>query len=598
MILMGNSSLGTSKEGYKFSVTYNGTNEAAALKELYGLISSFEKYGFPSNDLELVKKKLHTVNENLYKGSKSQISSKIADEIISYEHSGDVYIDYEQGYLLQKKYIDEISLAEVNKRFKEIINIQDRVIVFINTGQNILETKELLKIIEETKQQPDDLSKGEKNSLKLLNKKLLAKKIVSKKYNEEFDFYEYELQNGIKAVFKQTDYEKQKVYLKGFSFGGSSLYEQKDLNDMKKAVLFTEASGAGDVDVLELSKILAGKTAKVKTFINTLQEGIEASCSTWDIDSMFELLYLKLSEPKIDETVVQNIKKMLEYKVEKGDRNPSFKFNKELESFYYLDHPRILFDTKVSIKKLDGNNMLRLFKERFADMGDFVFVIAGDASTKDVEKMLCVYLSNLPVKKGKESYIDREITYKKGTHKFIKNYNNKDISNISIKYKAGVKYDFQTDLELGVLRSILSTRLREYIREEKSGVYGIRVKKSLSRLLKDESTLSISFSCDPKRADELTDYVYKQIAKLKREGVSETELKTYSKKFAVSFDSRKDTPTYWMGILGSYYNYGISLGDQLAVKDAVSKIKKEDIKELAKLVFSNDILESRLIPKE
>ena len=597
-IKLSNGHVNSKKGGYKFAVNYRGDNEKSALKELYELIWSFDKYGFSQENLNLVKKQQLSANEKAYKRLSDRRSTTIASNLVQYATNIDesVYMDYDYKYKLKKKLIKEIKLDEVNNLFRKILKIQNRFILFVNTTGNKVSKKEALEVINKAKENLTDYTKVKKLPSKLLDTEFKKTEIVSKIYNKKAGVYEFILENGIKILFKESDFSKNKVRLRGFSFGGDSLYELDELDLAIKTSSFVSRSGAGEFSVVDLAKILAGKQASASAGISALGENIYASANVEDIETMFELMYLKLTKPKIDETITKNRKKLLKYIAQEEDKNPKTKFSKEFFQYFYKNDPRIIYDTNESIDKLNSQKMLDIFKDRFSDMNNFRFVIIGDVKVDKIENLITKYLGNLPTKKREESFIDRKEDYLTGKQKFVRAYNNENISNIAILFKSRLKYSKKRELALDAMKSILKVRLRELIREEKSGVYGIGVSASISRLYNNRSSAKIRFSCDPKRRNELISEVYKSIEKIKKEFVTDKELNIYRKKFQKSYEVNMKENYYWLSKMLDTYRYNASLEDIFELPRLIAQISKEDVKKIANEIFAKDILQAELNP--
>ncbi len=590
--------INSNKAIYLFNADYNNGDDLLALKELYELIKSFEKYGFSKNDFETIKKELLQLNEKEYKRVSDMKSSSIASSLVHCAIRNAIYIDYDYKYKAKKEILKNIKLQEVNKFFKKVVNFKDRFILFIDTNKTQISKEKVLDIINQTKAK--DLTKTKKLPSKILNIDLNNTKIKSISYNKESDSYEYILKNGIKVLFKQTDFSKNRVNIKGFSFGGYSIYNSiNDLNNAQKASSFVNKSGAGKFTNIDLRKILAGKSVSISTNISELTENINGSANIQDIQSMFELMYLKLTKPKIDKRVEKNIKKVLKSNAKKILRNPLSKFTQELSKWYQNNNPRVFFDTPKNIDKLDRNSMLKIFKDRFSDFNNFDFAIIGDINKTQIEPLINKYLANLPTKNRQENFIDRKMNYKKGKQYFNRNYNNKNISNIFLLYRAKIPFTQKKDISLHALISILKVRLRELIREEKSGVYGISVNGNIPLLRKNrDSSLTIYFTCDPKRKDELIKYIYNTIKEIKEKPVTQKELNTYKKKFKVTHEINMRENSYWLSKMINNYKFDIPLLNIYKLPKMIDNITPKDIKEIANDIFRENILQAELNPKD
>ena len=597
-ISMGSSPISSQKASYGFSASYKESNDKEALRELYDLIWSFEKYGFSQSNLELVKRQILSSNEESYKRLSDLRSSAICNRLIANAQSGSIYIDYDYDYNLTIKLIKDIKLEEVNALYRDIFKLKDRAILFMHTTRDKISEDEVLDIISKSKTNAKAFKAQKTLATKLLDTELKPHNIISKEFDKSTGIYNYKLDNNITIAFKQTDYAKNMIQIKGFSFGGYSTVEDAMLDNAKKSATWIAKSAPAKFTAIELKKMLSDKTVSASTHISRFGEGVSARGSSDDIDTMLELLFIKITQPKIDDRIINNIKKMLKSKVKQSNRNPKYNFGKELAEFYYQKHPRIQFDTIDSIEVLDADKMLEIYKDRFADMNNFHFVIVGDIDIQTLESAIGLYLGNLPYSNKEESLIDRKYNHRKGTQSFVRHYNNENIANITLTYKSLLPYTIETKAALSAMTSILNVRLRNLIREEKSGVYGIGVRSNIIQELGDKASARISFTSDPNRKDELITAIKEAIEQLKRDGVSQKELSTYREKFAVEHKISMRDNKYWLNMMMHSQKFDIPMKKMLALPKIVESISSDDIKRIAGVIFGKDILQAELLPKE
>ena len=69
---------------------------------------------------------------------------------------------------------------------------------------------------------------------------------------------------------------------------------------------------------------------------------------------------------------------------------------------------------------------------------------------------------------------------------------------------------------------LLDIKLREAIREDKGGSYGVSVYYDMNRIPEDNFYIEIGFGCEPGREDELVDELFKQIKLLQTELVDQS----------------------------------------------------------------------------
>lgn len=231
-------------------------------------------------------------------------------------------------------------------------------------------------------------------------------------------------------------------------------------------------------------------------------------------------------------------------------------------------------------------------------MNNFTFIIVGDISKDEVKKFSSLYLGNLPIEKRDENYKFRGIKPVSGEHEFIRNYSNEDISSIALSYSKELPYSTSEAIYLSAFKDVLRTKLRELIREDKSGAYSVGVRTSFQREPYSKATVSISFTCDPNRKDELVKYIKQVISNIQKNEVEQKYIDSFVKKIMNSFDENRKTPKFWLNQLKSHYYYGDDLNKIEKYKDIYNSINPKVIKDIAnKYLDTKDILYIELNPK-
>jgi len=584
------------RRSIEFSASYRNGEGIAALKALDGLLESFATYGFSEADLALTKKKVRAEVEKAHAQLSNLRSEQIAQGVVTALKYGNVYLDYDYDYRLTLKMLDSITLAEVNKAFQTLVQTPDRSIRFIDATGKKYAKDTVMQVLKQAIKEAKDLSKDRKLPKKLLPQPPKAGKIVQHSYDKQFGIHHYRLENNITVDFKPTRFTKGKVLMEAWSPGGTSVVSDADFVQLRHAVEWIERSGAGEYTVPQLQRILANKSFRLTTYIERFGEGLKAQSDSSDLESMFELLYLKLTAPRLDKTLFENAKKQTEAYLAQAERNPDYRFAKALVAFYYFNNPRLRPESKDELAQLYPAKMLAAYKARFADMNHFHFVIVGDATPEQVESLLTRYLANLPTQSRKESYKAEPFPYKKGEQTFTKALGNEPRTKVTLRYHADIAYSPKTKLTLDALTNILQIRLRNTIREKRSGVYAIEMGDEMIRELQKDASLEIRFDTAPKRADELIAATLKEIDRLRSEGVSNTELEAYKRQIGVMYKSAKVDNAFWLTMMMDHHRYGLPLELITDLEKLTGSITTEDIKEMAGQIFGSDRLIAELKP--
>ena len=591
--------IGINQEALVFKSSYQGMRELEALNQLSKSIFKITKFGFDKNDFQALIKSLIKKNEESFEKLFNTHSSIIASSLANSAIYDDIVIDRKEKYKILKKFIPKITLEDINKVFVEMINTKAQLIEYNLYTKNKVSKRAINKTIKNAKKNVKLEKKSLNLSQKLLKTKLQSKKIKAEKYNKKFDFWELTLANDIKIIFKKNDYDKNNVFLHSFSKGGYSTVEDKDFFNAKYAEKIIEESGIGKYSKKDISRINAGKSFEVSPYISRFSEGFSAEALNKDFETMLKMLYLYHKEYTIKDNILNNRKSIFENNLKQSNKTAKEKFFKEYLETYYKKNKRFTKEEIVDIKALNKKTMLKIYKDRFEDANNFTYIILGDIEYEKVKKLTSIYLANLPVKKRKEKFIDRNNNYLKGKNSFIRNYETKNISTLTFSFKTKAKHSKKQSISFYGLKDILHVKLRELIREEKSAVYDIAVSADFIRIPKEEAIISFSFTCDPKRKEEVYSYVQRVIKNLKTKQVEKKYLNAYVKKDLESFKQSQKQNLFWFRHLKDYANFNDDLNEINKYKAYYKSLKLKDIKKAAiKYLNENEFIYTELNPKK
>ncbi|RXJ86850.1 pitrilysin family protein [Arcobacter sp. CECT 8985] len=584
---------------FSFSTTYlNKKDKYTALDELTSLIYSIKHNGFDKNEFKRIVKELKTANNESLKYIKSKSSKSYANKIVSSVLNDEILIDQEYAIKLVDKILSNVTLNEVNNKYKQILDTKSIILSYKTPLDIKVDKKKIIDTFIRSQKHIKKAKKEEELPEVIDTSYLKPVKIKNEKHNKKYDFYEFTLENGIKVVYKYSDDKKNKVFLNAISRGGFSLYKTKDLVNAKYATSVISSSGLDKYNILQVNKIYNSKIISVNPKINRYNESLQGATTIDDFNLLMQRVYLMSKKYRFDNNIFENIKNTEKRKIKDQESIPSNKFNKELKSFYFNHNKRFERTSVEDINSLNKEDMLRIYKDRYSDFNNFTFLIVGDISKEKVEKYSKLYLGNLPTLKREESYKYRGIKPLSGKQEFIRDYNNRNLSKIKMIYKIDTSYSLENSVYLTALKEVLKIKLREKIREEKSGVYRINVQTSFIREPYVKSGIQINFSCDPKRKEELVSSVREVISDIKKNGVSKVYIQAFRKKALLSLESSKNNPAFWLQQLKKVYYYGDNINDIDKYKDLYTNINSSIIKQEANKYFdAKDVLYTELNPK-
>ena len=119
-------------------------------------------------------------------------------------------------------------------------------------------------------------------------------------------------------------------------------------------------------------------------------------------------------------------------------------------------------------------------------------------------------------------------------------------------------FDYTAENRVGMraLASVLDIRLREILREDLGGTYGVQVNGGYEKYPDSEYTFSIVFGSDPDRVDELVGVVFQEIERLKAEGPTAEDVDKVKEAERRSRETNLEENRWWVAQLALTDEYG------------------------------------------
>jgi zinc protease len=505
-------------------------------------------------------------------------------------------------YELAKSLLPGIKLNEANELATSLINDKNYVVLLSapEKENSTLPTEgEIKQTITEVKKNKLNVYKDELQDISLIESKLNKEEIINENKISELGITELELANGVRVILKPTDFKKDEILFRAFSDGGSSLVDDQDYIPASTAVSIITQSGIGKMNLIQLQKYLKGKVVNVAPFIGELSEGLSGSASPQDIEIMFQLIYLNFISPRMDSSAFLSYKIKLENFLKNKDKDPQSALRDTVNSIITQYHPRRLPWTMETLNKLNPDKSFEIYKDRFKDASDFTFIFVGSFDVDSIKPFVQTYLGNLPSINRKESWRDVKIVPPTGIiHREVqKGIENKSI--VNILFSGDFDWSPWEVHKFSAMIEAINIKLREIIREEMSGTYGVSVNQMLQKYPEEKYTASISFGCNPNRVDELVNSIFDQIDSLKNYPLDESYIVKVKETQRREWEVNLKENNFWVNRLWTFYLYKYDLEDFLEYGNRIDKLNSKIIQESVNKYFNmNNYIEVVLKPEQ
>lgn len=594
------------KNAFAFNFTVTEKNIWRGMETMFTECERLHRHGFAASELERAKKQMMKNVESQYNERDKTESAMYTYGLVDHFLEGSPMTSIEFDFDFYKKYLDGVTLDEVNRQVQSwITDGRNSVISYqgiVKDGVAVPAQDEIRKLVAKIK--AADIPPYED---KVVDKPLMASipaagKIVAEKQIPETGVTELTFANGLRVALKPTDFQNDEILFNAYSMGGSSLLPEEDDANADFAASIIRQSGVADFSPTELNKYLAGRQINLSFFISEISEGIGfGSCTKDDLETALQMIHLYFTNPRKDpeafQAFVQQQKAFLE---NKGNR-PEMVFMDSVNYILSNYHPR---RKPTTVQILDGLSLDRIheiFRKRFANAGDFTFTFTGSFEMNQMKKLTATYLGSLPGQPAKEQFVDLGIQPPKGTLAKSISKGSEPKSTVQLVFNGKANYSLKDDLEMDALIALLRIKLREAIREDKGGTYGVSVYGGVFQFPKPGYRLTVSFNCDPGRVEELTQTALEVLEKVKQEGAAEADIVKVKETDRRTLETEFKENRFWSGTLNQVYYNGLSMSDFASMEtlhDHTNHMTSGDFKRLANsYVDMNNMLKFTMLPE-
>jgi zinc protease len=574
-------------------------------KGLEGLIAEakrVEQFGFTATELEREKVDTLRAYERMLTQTQARTSVSHADEHIRNFLTGESLPGMQLEYALQQRFLPTITLEEVNRLSKDWFGSDKNRLVVVTMpekpGLAVPTATQLTAVIKNATAKTMTAYVDTVGSQELMSSTPRAG-TITKTTTREPGITEWELSNGVKVVLKPTNLKPDEILVQAISPGGTSLASDANYIPASTATSLVTAGGLGKFNLVDLRKTLTGKVAGARPFISELQEGISGSASRKDLETMFQLIYMNFTEPRLDREAFAVNASQAKTVLANQAVSPEFAFSKTLTETLYNNHIRRRPMTAETVDQWDLDKSFAFYKERFADASDFTFLFIGDFEVAMMRPFVEKYVASLPSTRRRENFKDVGVRYPKGVITKVVEKGIEPKSQVAIVFSGPFEWNQTERIAIRAMGQILGDRLREAIREDLGGTYGVQASPSVTKEPRSEYTFAIQFGCDPARVDSLVQRVFEVIETFKKEGPTAQQVSDIKALLLRGWETDSKTNGYLLGQLAGKYQYNEDPAGLWLVPDFYNKLDSKGIHEAAKTYLdTKDRVQVTLMPEK
>ena len=560
------------------------------------------RFGFTSTELERQKQSVLRTYERNALEKENRLAASRADEYVRNFLENESLPTADDEFSLQKRFLPGITLDEINKLAREWFPDRNRTVIVTapaKAGLVIPDESKLAAVIKNSATKDLKPYVDTVASAVLLESPPTPGTIARTTTKDEIGITEWELSNGVRVILKPTTFKEDEILFRATSPGGTSLVADKDYIPANSATQVINAGGIGKFSSTDLRKFMTGKVASATPYIGELEEGLNGISSRKDLETMFQLVYLRFTQPRADATAFAVQTAQAKTFLTNQTSVPEFAFFDALNTTRYQNHLRRRLSTPATVDEWNLDKSLAFYKDRFADASDFTFVFVGSFDLPTIKPLVERYLGSLPSIRRKESWKDVGVHTPPGVveKKVEKGIEPKSLS--AIVFSGPFEFNQTNRVAIRAMAEILQTRLLESIREELGGTYGINASPGYERIPNPTYSITIQFGSAPDRTENLIKRVFQEIELLKTNGPTDKQLNDEKEALLREFETNGKLNNYLLSQITARYQNGEDPAGIWRIPEFYNKIDKAMIQQAAKTYLNtNAYVEVMLFPEK
>lgn len=555
---------------YMISKTKGAWSVAALVKEnevdsaMNALVTETERvkrFGFTPSEYDRARINVLKQYESIYNDRDKQRNSAFTNEYVRHFTEGGYIPGIETEYALIGQIAQAVPVEQVNKYIQDMIDEKNIVISLTGPekeGISYPTDEELLRDFMKAQRIPVEPYKETLSNEPLISELPAPGKITESKEDPLFGATVLTLSNGIKVVLKHTDFKKDEIVMTATSPGGSTLFGNKDIDNLKIFNEVIDLGGLGNFSSTDLNKLLAGKKVSCSPSLGMDSENMNGSSTPSDLKTLFELIYLYFTAPRMDEEAYASFENRMIAQLKNVELNPMVAFSDSLTKAIYNNNPRVMRIEPADFKNISYPRIMEMYKERFGDASGFVFTFVGNIDTDSIRPLVEQYLATLPANGKIEKGNVKEVPpIRKGEYvnRFKRQMETPKASVVNF-YSGQMDYNLENILTATMLKQVLDLVYMEKVREEEGGTYGVQTSARISTFPEGQTFLQAYFDTDPGKREQMNTIVRNELKRISDIGPRPEDFKKTQDNILKRHAENQQENSYWLNTLDNYYYKG------------------------------------------
>ncbi|MDR0640850.1 MAG: insulinase family protein [Treponema sp.] len=501
----GNAHYGASSHYYILVAEPKTGEIEASLRELLREKESMRRFGFTQGEINIAKASLMSDLEQMKAERDRQRSDYYVSGLTEYFLTGTPLPDIEWEYDAAQKLLPGIGVKDIAAQVRDYFEPGDlKVLIFApeKEKESIPGEGRIRELVGQSLRLRMKAPEETAAAGALVSQTPEAGKIRRETTDGETGARIWELENGATLILKETRNRNNEITLYAMARGGTVSAGADEYVSVSLAPEIAEASGLGPWSRPQLVRLLADKQVNFSFWAGNYHRTFQGSAASKDIGTLFEMLYLSFTEPRIDKDAIRTILDSYRTSLAQREDDPNSVFSDAVNNLITGRHPYFKPLELEDLAKVDEAQVTSFLK-RCLNPGDYTFVFTGNLDPVRMRTLAETWLASIPPGEPWNTWTDPGIQRPgKADEKVYKG--KEEQSAVYMGWFAPLPFTEEQSVNAMVLSEYLDILFTRDIREKLGGVYSIMADVSLSPTPAGELMMQVYFVCDPRRSGELS----------------------------------------------------------------------------------------------
>ncbi len=588
----GGSALGRTLELFEIEAAVPEGQITEGLGALMLEARRMQQYGFSNDELNRAKAALMAGYERAYNERATSESPGYANEYVRHFLEQEPIPGIELEHKIASTYVPSVTAEEVSALARALITDENRVVLAVapekkDTPPPSVDT--LRNALARAGSAPVEPWADATSGRALVEKVPAPGTVASRRTVPEIGATVLTLSNGVEVWLKPTDFKNDQILFTAYAPGGVSLASQTDFKSAALATAMVGVGGMAGLSPVDLSKMLSGKIAQASPSISEYTQGISGSSTPKDLETALQLNYLAHTAPNMTPEVLDLLKRRLAGALQNREQNPRAVFGEKVEQVNSSNHYSAAALKAADVPTLNLDAMSSFYRARFANAADFTYFFVGAFTVDDITPQIERWIGSLPSTGTRtSSFRDMGVKFPAAVVKEEVKKGREPASQTVLSFFADPGVDEFEMHRARAASQLLGIRLRDILREELGGTYGVSVGFNNSPPLKGYGAMVIRFGSSPENVDKLVAASMAEIERLKKEGPSVEDVNKVKELERRDLETNAKQNSYWLGSMQTVHMLGWDVIGITRRLDRTEKLSPEILQGMFRKYFPLD----------